>query len=104
MAQERLARCGVPVSVIEGGMDAWIRVGLPTTQMTVSSWSLERQVRFVAGLLVVCGTVGVLVWGRGWLVVTGFVGAGLTFAGLTDTCLMGRLLARMPWNRLRSAV
>ncbi|HEY5212813.1 MAG TPA: rhodanese-like domain-containing protein [Acidobacteriaceae bacterium] len=102
MAQERLARCGVTVSVIEGGMDGWVRAGLPVTRLTVSSWSLERQVRFVAGLLVLCGTVAALVWGRGWLGVTGFVGAGLVFAGVTDTCMMGRLLARMPWNRLRS--
>ncbi|MEO8737326.1 MAG: rhodanese-like domain-containing protein [Edaphobacter sp.] len=102
MAQERLARCGMTVSVIEGGMDAWIRAGLPVTRTTGTSWSLERQVRLVAGLLVLCGTVAALVWGRGWLGLTGFVGAGLAFAGLTDTCLMGRLLARMPWNRLRS--
>ncbi len=102
MAQARLAQCGVGVSVIEGGMDAWIRAGLPVTQKTVTSWSLERQVRFVAGLLVLCGTAAALTGGRGWLVVTGLVGAGLTFAGLTDTCLMGRLLARMPWNRIRS--
>jgi rhodanese-related sulfurtransferase len=102
LAQERLARCGVTVSVIDGGMDAWIRAGLPVTRVTLSNWSLERQVRFVAGLLVLCGTVATLLWGRWWLVMTGFVGAGLTFAGLTDTCLMGRLLALMPWNRLRS--
>jgi hypothetical protein len=62
--------------------------------------SLERQVRIAAGSLVV---VGVLL---GWLVhpillgLAAFVGAGLVFAGITDTCGMGMLLARMPWNQM----
>jgi len=61
--------------------------------------SLERQVRIAAGSLVLLGAI------LGWLVhpaffgLSAFVGAGLVFAGLTDTCGMGMLLARMPWNR-----
>jgi len=102
LAQARLARCGISVSVIDGGMDAWVSAGLPVTRQTVSSWSLERQVRFAAGSMVLCGTLAALVWGRGWLGLTGFVGAGLMVAGWTDTCTMGRVLALMPWNRLRS--
>jgi predicted branched-subunit amino acid permease len=60
--------------------------------------SLERQVRIVAGSLVLIGAV------LGWLVHPGFyglaafVGAGLVFAGITDFCGMGLLLARLPWN------
>ena len=61
--------------------------------------SLERQVRIVAGLLVLLGTA------LGWFVhpafigLSAFVGAGLVFAGITDTCGMGMILARMPWNQ-----
>ncbi len=61
--------------------------------------SLERQVRVAAGSLVVLGTaLGALVH-PGFLALFGFVGAGLVFAGITDTCGMGMMLARMPWNR-----
>ena len=28
-----------------------------------------------------------------------FIGAGLVFAGVTDTCGMGMMIAKMPWNR-----
>ena len=65
--------------------------------------SLERQVRIAAGALVVLGTA------LGWLVhpacagLAAFVGAGLVFAGVTDTCGMGLALARMPWNRVADA-
>jgi len=102
LAQQRLATWGVPTSVIDGGMDRWIRDGLPWTRATRTSWSLERQVRFMAGLLVFTGTVLAAVVSPRWLLLTGFVGAGLVFAGLTDICAMGNLLARMPWNRIRS--
>ncbi len=61
--------------------------------------SLERQVRIAAGSLVVLG-VALGAWVHpGWLGLAGFVGAGLVFAGVTDTCGMGMLLARAPWNQ-----
>jgi len=61
--------------------------------------SLERQVRIAAGSLVVIGAaVGHFVHPGGFALST-FVGAGLVFAGVTDTCGMGMLIARMPWNR-----
>jgi hypothetical protein len=62
-------------------------------------WSLERQVRFVAGLLVLASTVAGIVVDFRWLGLTVFVGLGLTFSGLTDLCAMRSLLARMPWNK-----
>ena len=89
------------IIVLNGGTDAWIRAGNPTVRSTASRWALERQVRLIAGLLVVIGVaLGVAVnpW---WLVVPGFVGCGLTFAGLSNLCLMGEGLARLPWNRAR---
>lgn len=61
--------------------------------------SLERQVRIAAGSLVLVGVLlGALVNPAGYYL-SGFVGAGLTFAGITDTCAMGMLLAKMPWNQ-----
>ena len=86
------------VFVVEGGTDLWDEQGLPV-EKGKSVISLERQVRITAGTLVFLGTLlGVLV-NRYFLLIPGFVGAGLVFAGVTDTCGMALLLARMPWNR-----
>ncbi len=83
---------------VEGGTLAWEKAGLPVVRGEVSM-SLERQVRIAAGSLVVIGTaLGAFVH-PGFLGLAGFVGAGLVFAGVTDTCGMGMMLARMPWNR-----
>jgi rhodanese-related sulfurtransferase len=86
------------LSVLDGGLQAWERAGLELVRGR-QRWSLERQVRAVAGSLVLLGTLGgVLVWPPLIFLVM-FVGAGLLFAGLTDTCLMGMLLLRLPYNR-----
>ncbi|WP_040763608.1 rhodanese-like domain-containing protein [Novipirellula maiorica] len=99
-AYEKFQAAGVDnVLSIEGGTLAWERAGLPVVrgQKVIS---LERQVRIAAGLLVMLGVV------LGWLVhpsflgLSAFVGAGLVFAGLTDTCGMGLMLAKMPWNQV----
>lgn len=89
------------VRVLEGGTDAWRREGLDVVMSAKSRWSLERQVRLAAGLLVLAGTALEVggVHGAIWLAM--FVGAGLTFAGATDICGMGILLAKMPWNQTR---
>ncbi len=85
--------------VVAGGMGAWRAAGLPVIR-GVSAWSLERQVRFAAGLLVTLG-VGLGGWvGPGFLVLSAFVGVGLMFAAVTNTCGMALLLAKMPWNRV----
>jgi rhodanese-related sulfurtransferase len=82
---------------VEGGTLAWEQAGLPVVRGK-KAVSLERQVRIAAGSLVVLGTAGAFVH-PGFLALSGCVGAGLVFAGVTDTCGMGMLLARMPWNR-----
>ena len=87
--------------ILDGGVAAWERAGLPVTRGR-SVWSLERQVRGIAGALVLLGTVGsVLLW-QPLVYLSMFVGAGLLFAALTDTCMMGLLLARLPFNRAAS--
>ncbi len=85
--------------VLEGGTDAWVRAGLPVVRSAKTRWSLERQVRLGAGLLVLTGVVLGAAVGAWWYLLAGFVGAGLTFAGATDICGMGMLLGKMPWNR-----
>jgi rhodanese-related sulfurtransferase len=85
---------------VEGGTMACVEAGLPVVRGK-KAIALERQVRIAAGSLVLLGVV------LGWLVhpafigLAAFVGAGLVFAGITDTCGMGMLLARMPWNQVK---
>jgi rhodanese-related sulfurtransferase len=102
-ACEKFLAAGFPNVVnVEGGTLAWEASGLPVVRGK-KAISLERQVRIAAGLLVLLGVA------LGWLVhpvflgLAAFVGAGLTFAGITDTCGMGMLLARMPWNQVSDA-
>ncbi|GAA3119491.1 rhodanese-like domain-containing protein [Streptosporangium carneum] len=97
-AQAKLASAGVrETAVLAGGMGSWIASGAPVVRGR-QRWSLERQVRLVAGLLVLVSVVASL-WVPWALLVTGFVGAGLTYAGASDNCMMGMLLARLPYNR-----
>lgn len=83
---------------VEGGTQACENAGVPLVR-GAKSMSLERQVRIAAGSLVVLGCL--LAWQvhLAFLGLAAFVGAGLVFAGITDTCGMGMLLAKMPWNR-----
>ena len=103
-AAERFRAAGYTNVVnVEGGTLAWERVGLPVVRGK-KMVSLERQVRIAAGALVVLGTVSGAFVHTGFLGLAAFVGAGLIFAGITDTCGMGMLLARMPWNRAGETV
>ncbi len=85
------------VANVEGGTLACEAAGLPVVRGR-KAVSLERQVRIAAGSLVLLG-VGLGFLHPAFFGLAGFVGAGLVFAGVTDTCGMGMLLARMPWNR-----
>lgn len=87
-----------PLVIIEGGLNGLKQAGLEIKQGTGKIISLERQVRIVAGVLVLIGVV-LGTWYNSWFYgLAGFIGAGLAFAGITDTCAMGIALARMPWN------
>ena len=100
VAARRLVQAGFSeAQVVAGGTQAWVSASLPVHRGQSKAISLERQVRIAAGLLVVTGVL------LGWFVnryffgLSAFVGAGLVFAGITDFCGMGLLLARLPWNR-----
>ncbi|SDE35912.1 rhodanese-like domain-containing protein [Kordiimonas lacus] len=90
------------VIVVEGGTDACVSNGLPVNTGK-DVMSLERQVRITAGALVVLGVALSLTVAPGFVWLSAFVGAGLMFAGITDTCAMGMMLARMPWNKAKNA-
>ena len=83
---------------VEGGTSAWQSAGLPVVEGK-KMMSLERQVRIAAGSLVVIGTIVGQFVHPGGFGLSAFVGAGLVFAGVTDTCGMGMMIAKMPWNR-----
>lgn len=85
--------------VLDGGIDAWAAAGLPVAENRGAPLEIMRQVQIAAGLLILAGVVLGIVAAPGFLALAGFVGAGLTFAGVTGWCGMARLLARMPWNR-----
>jgi rhodanese-related sulfurtransferase len=85
--------------IVEGGTLAWIEANLPVTRSPVKVISLERQVRIAAGAIVFTGVMLARFVDSRFIWLSGFVGAGLVFAGVTDFCGMGLLLAKMPWNK-----
>ncbi len=85
--------------IMEGGLDAWKKAGLPVASDSSAPIELHRQVMIGAGsfvlLFVLLGTfVSPLFYAF-----AGFVGAGLVFGGMTGICGMAKALAVMPWNR-----
>src|SRR5262249_13653235 len=89
--------------ILEGGLDAWKKAGLPTVLDRKQPLELMRQVQIAAGSLVLIGVLLGYLASPLFYVVAGFVGAGLTLAGVTGFCGMARLLAVMPWNRRSAA-
>ena len=97
-AGQTLAEVGLPnVKILDGGMLAWDHTDAPVN-CGRTRWDLERQVRLAAGLVVASSILGsLLVPGLQW--VAALMGAGLIVAALTNTCAMGMLLAKLPYNR-----
>lgn len=101
-AQERLEALGVPdLPIVEGGIVAWEADGGPIVR-EVLRWDLERQVRLVAGSLVAASIAASVVFPPARFV-AGAVGAGLVVAATTNTCAMGVLLSKLPYNRARAS-
>ncbi len=98
-AASQLAQRGFEkVSGLDGGVMAWEKAGLSLERDMRAPWALERQVRLVAGLLVLLGLGLSHVWPVA-IALAWFVPAGLVFAAITDSCAMGMLIAKLPWNR-----
>ncbi|OLP02080.1 sulfurtransferase [Mycolicibacterium porcinum] len=97
-AGETLRDAGLPnVSILDGGMTAWQDKGFGVRR-GVQRWDLERQVRLVAGSIVLSSILGSIASPKLKWVAAG-IGAGLTTAALTNTCAMGMMLAKLPYNR-----
>jgi rhodanese-related sulfurtransferase len=98
-AEEALLAAGMrSLHVLDGGMTAWVAAGGPVVEGR-PRMSLERQVRIAAGSLAAAGGLLALFVNPWFAALSAFVGTGLVFAGVTDTCMMGMLLARLPYNR-----
>ena len=99
-AAEKLEKTGyAQCHVVEGGTMAWAEAGLPGNRGTSKVISLERQVRIFAGAIVLIGVLLAQFVNPAFIWLSGFIGAGLAFAGITDWCGMGMLIAKMPWNQ-----
>ncbi|MFE7618038.1 rhodanese-like domain-containing protein [Streptomyces sp. NPDC057496] len=97
-AERMLTEAGLPnLRVLDGGMNAWEMASAPVKRGP-ERWDMERQVRLVAGSIVLTtGLVGILV--PGVHLVGTAVGAGLTYAAISNSCAMGVLLSKLPYNR-----
>jgi rhodanese-related sulfurtransferase len=93
------AASGCQVYVLEGGIDAWKKSGLPTAIDRRRPIEINRQVQIAAGSLVLAGVLLGAFVAPGFYLLSAFVGAGLAIAGISGFCGMARLFALMPWNR-----
>lgn len=98
-AATTLAAAGLSdVVVLDGGMNSWVSAGAPVKRAANARWSLERQVRLVAGGIVASSILG-SVWAPKLRFLAGGIGAGLTFAAVSNSCAMGNMLMKLPYNR-----
>ena len=99
-AYEQLSAAGAKdLTVLDGGIIAWQAAGQPVQSTDgPSKWEMDRQVRLAAGSLVLGGVLASLRWPKARFL-SGAVGAGLTFAALSNTCAMSRVLLKLPYNQ-----
>lgn len=100
-ACQKLESAGIEnIATVEGGTQAWIEKEYDVVRGESKVISLERQVRIAAGSLVLLGVLLSWLVHIAFLGIAAFVGAGLIFAGVTDTCGMAIMLSKMPWNQV----
>lgn len=96
----KLLEAGIaPVIHLRGGLPTWKQAGYPVEVNRNAPIPLMRQVQIVAGSLVFTGTFLGAFMSPWFLILSGFVGAGLVFAGVSGTCALGMLLAKLPYNQ-----
>lgn len=99
-AEEALKAAGMPnLHVLDGGVNGWVAAGNPVVRRA-ERLSLERQVRIAAGSLAALGGLLAVFINPLFALLPAFVGSGLVFAGVTNTCGMAMLLTRLPYNRV----
>lgn len=102
-AAEQLIENGcLEIYSLKGGIEAWKANGYEVEKSKNAPISLMRQVQIAAGSLVLLGFILSIFVQKEFIYLSAFVGAGLVFAGLTNTCALGMLLAKMPWNKTNS--
>jgi len=105
LGAQTLAECANGQAyVLEGGLDAWKKAGLPVVKDSSQPLELQRQVQIAAGSMVLAGTALGTVISPWFYALSAFVGAGLVFAGVSGFCGLARVLTKMPWNRRARAV
>ncbi len=90
---------GREVLLLDGGIDAWKQAGLPVVREAGAPLELNRQVQIAVGVLLLAGSTLAATVSPWFLLLTGFLGAGLLFAGVSGFCGLAHVLLRMPWNR-----
>lgn len=99
-AAQRLFAAGrTDVHHLAGGLKAWIDAGLPVKKLDKAPISIMRQVQITAGSIVFLGTILGAFVSPWFLLLSGFIGAGLVFAGISGTCGLATMLSYMPWNK-----
>ena len=98
-ATDKLEKCGVNVVNVKGGLTAWLRDGFGVTKEGKKVLPIIRQVMIISGAMVLAGVVLGLLVSPTWILLSGFVGGGLLFAGITGFCTMQKILVKMPWNK-----
>ncbi len=95
----RLAGVAPDGVILQGGLEAWKRAGLPVQADRDAPLELQRQVQIAAGAMVLSGVLLGLLVSAWFFALSAFVGAGLMFAGLSGFCGLARVLQAMPWNK-----
>ncbi|QDU33943.1 Inner membrane protein YgaP [Poriferisphaera corsica] len=90
--------------VVDGGTQAWAAADLPIEKAEKQTMSLQRQVQIAAGAMITLGVVLAFSLHCSFIAISAFVGLGLMFAGLTNTCGLAIFLAKMPWNNPKGCV
>lgn len=102
-AQRKLKQLGFTNIInVEGGFEAWKKADLPFEKDENAPWDIERQVRFAAGLLVLAGFILSIFVHEYFIGISVFVAMGLVFSAVTNSCAMGMILLKMPWNRMQT--
>ena len=102
-ALQHLRAAGVDTArVLEGGVVAMEAQHSQHTHRGQQRWAMDRQVRMVAGSLVLTGFLGSKLISPKVGYLAGAIGAGLTFSALTDSCAMAAALNKMPWNKVEA--
>jgi rhodanese-related sulfurtransferase len=101
-AAEKFAVAGFEnCAVIDGGTQAWVEAGLPVERGARAVLPLDRQLQITIGILVLVGVLLSQLVDHAWIWLSGFIGCGLIFAGLSGVCMLRLLMARMPWNQAK---